>query len=425
MKNQLYAQTNLSVRPRTPTGFSWAIFFELCILVLVCWLTYTKIQAQPSPVYLFIATAALLATWTLGVGLHRFFYPISGSGLHMLLVPAVGLAITLAACAVFRTYYSLTTLGILFSVSTLVLFATRLVLRRNIRPFNALLVGESPLANELAESPLLGLTMFHGVPARADWDIVISGALDAEHLDAYKVWIAEGELNNRMQISDVKALELFRGRIPVESINQRWKSFVSVRSRNYARLKRVLDVAFVVILSPLLLLITLVTAAGVLLVNGRPLLFKQPRTGLMGESFIVYKFRSMREDSESNGPQFAGENDSRITPFGRFIRKFRLDELPQFWNVLRGDMSIIGPRPEQVAFTDEFNRQLAGYELRHLVRPGITGWAQVTQGYAAGIDETEIKLSYDLYYLRHQSLWLDIMIVARTIGTILTGFGSR
>jgi len=133
----------------------------------------------------------------------------------------------------------------------------------------------------------------------------------------------------------------------------------------------------------------------------------------------------MCQDSEKSGAQFAQANDMRVTRVGKFIRKTRIDELPQFFNILKGDMSLIGPRPEQRTFVEQFEKEIPFYAYRHVVRPGITGWAQVTQGYAADADETRIKLEHDFYYIKNFSLWLDILIVLKTIRTMLTGFGAR
>src|SRR5690606_8449600 len=144
-----------------------------------------------------------------------------------------------------------------------------------------------------------------------------------------------------------------------------------------------------------------------------------------GRPFRMVKFRTMRLDAEAGGAAFAANGDARITKTGRFLRKFRLDELPQFWNVLRGQMSIIGPRPEQVAFARDFEGEIPLYGLRHSVPPGITGWAQVTQGYAASADETLEKLRYDIYYIKHLSLVTDVKVLLRTAATVLTGFGAR
>jgi len=123
--------------------------------------------------------------------------------------------------------------------------------------------------------------------------------------------------------------------------------------------------------------------------------------------------------------RFAKTGDQRVTRVGTVIRKFRLDELPQFWNILVGDMSLIGPRPEQVGFVEQFERDIPYYSYRHLVRPGVTGWAQVNHGYAADHEETRKKLEHDLYYVKHFSFWLDLLIAFKTVGTIFTGFGAR
>ena len=128
---------------------------------------------------------------------------------------------------------------------------------------------------------------------------------------------------------------------------------------------------------------------------------------------------------QSAAPQFALDQDPRITHWGRFMRKTRLDEIPQLWNVLLGSMSLIGPRPEQTAFVRQFAEEIPSYPYRHLVRPGLTGWAQVHQGYASGTEGTAVKLSYDLYYVAHYSLAMDLLIIAKTVRTVLTGHGAR
>lgn len=193
----------------------------------------------------------------------------------------------------------------------------------------------------------------------------------------------------------------------------------------YAPYKRLLDLGTVLVFGLPILLTSLVVAVIVLIDMGRPVLFWQRRIGQDGKPFQLVKFRTMRRDSEQAGAQFAQHGDQRVTPIGQILRKFRLDELPQFWNVLRGEMSVIGPRPEQENFVHRFNNEVHLYAVRHWVKPGITGWAQVTQGYAASTEETITKLRYDLYYIKHYSFWLDARIVSKTIWTILTGFGAR
>lgn len=192
----------------------------------------------------------------------------------------------------------------------------------------------------------------------------------------------------------------------------------------YDLFKRILDFSIVLILMPLWFPLGLLVALAVKIDSPGPAIYSQIRTGLHGIPFRIYKFRSMRFEPLAQA-QFAQKDDPRITRLGHFIRKTRLDEIPQLWNILRGDMSLIGPRPEQEKFVQQFAEQIPSYPYRHLVRPGLTGWAQVQQGYAASTDETVIKLSYDLYYVTHYSLAMDLLIVLKTVKTVLTGQGAR
>ncbi|MDH3000855.1 glycosyl transferase [Chelonobacter oris] len=193
----------------------------------------------------------------------------------------------------------------------------------------------------------------------------------------------------------------------------------------YSLIKRSIDVLLVIVTFPVTLPIMLLTAFAVSLESEGGALFIQKRVGQGGKEFSIYKFRSMCKDSEKDGAQFAASCDMRVTSIGKFIRKTRIDELPQFFNVLKGDMSLIGPRPEQKAFVDQFEREIPFYSYRHIVKPGISGWAQVVHGYAADVDDTRIKIEHDFYYIKHFSLWLDILIVFKTLKTMLTGFGAR
>ncbi len=156
-----------------------------------------------------------------------------------------------------------------------------------------------------------------------------------------------------------------------------------------------------------------------------PILYRQTRVGELDENFDVFKFRSMRTDAELNGAQWAKENDSRVTKVGAIIRKIRLDELPQIWNVFRGDMSFVGPRPERPQFVDEFDKKIPYYRKRHRVKPGITGWAQLCYPYGASEYDAVQKLQYDLYYVKNYSLFLDVTIIVHTIEIILWGKGAR
>ena len=219
-------------------------------------------------------------------------------------------------------------------------------------------------------------------------------------------------------------LESLTGRVKIEHLSE--NIFGSLQpSEFYSFLKRVGDLFLVVVSTPIWVPIIFFTGVFIKLESRGPVFFTQERVGQGNRSFTVFKLRSMCQESEKNGAQFASANDARITRIGHFIRKTRIDELPQFINVLMGNMSLIGPRPEQRVFVEQFEHDVPFYSYRHVVKPGITGWAQVTHGYAADADDTKIKIEHDFYYIKHFSLWLDILIVAKTIRTIFTGFGAR
>jgi exopolysaccharide biosynthesis polyprenyl glycosylphosphotransferase len=216
------------------------------------------------------------------------------------------------------------------------------------------------------------------------------------------------------------------GRVPVRHLNAAW--FISVLHfyrRPYGQAaKRAFDL---VVGSAGLLLTAPLFPAIALLVRRTPgpAIFRQERLGEGGKVFTIYKFRTMRADAEEGQPIWAEERDPRATGTGRFLRRTRLDELPQLWNVLRGDMSIVGPRPERPEFVDELQETVPFWTRRHMVKPGITGWAQVRRGYTSDAEGTAEKLSYDLWYLRHRSLVIDLAICARTVTTLVSGAGSR
>lgn len=186
----------------------------------------------------------------------------------------------------------------------------------------------------------------------------------------------------------------------------------------YALAKRLIDIAAVLILAPIALLVLAVASLAILVSMGRPILFVQDRVGLHGKVFRIYKLRTMRVNDKS-APQIAtARNDNRITPLGKLLRRCHIDELPQLWNILKGDMSLIGPRPEQPALVKEYSACISHYDLRHLVRPGISGWAQVRYAYASTVDETRKKLEYDLYYIQQFGPALDLHIAALTLAVL-------
>jgi exopolysaccharide biosynthesis polyprenyl glycosylphosphotransferase len=222
--------------------------------------------------------------------------------------------------------------------------------------------------------------------------------------------------------------EEMMGRVPIEHLESDWviRSFVDqVRTRGtYELAKRIMDIAGGIVGMIFLLLIYPFTALAIVLESGFPIFYSQSRLGRGGSEFKIYKFRSMRQNAEANGEaKLASENDPRVTKVGNFLRRSRLDEMPQFWSVLRGEMSLVGPRAERPELVREFQKQIPFYRARLLVKPGLTGWAQINYGYVSNVKETSVKLEYDLYYIKHRTLNLDFSIVLRTIGTVLRRTG--
>ncbi|MFP6901423.1 MAG: exopolysaccharide biosynthesis polyprenyl glycosylphosphotransferase [Opitutales bacterium] len=212
-------------------------------------------------------------------------------------------------------------------------------------------------------------------------------------------------------------------RVPPDYVDESWLARLDLRVRHpiFHRAKRFLDVmiavAGLIVLSPLLLLATL----AIVLESGGPVFFSQRRVGFLGRPFTLHKLRTMRRDAEAEGARWASEGDSRVTRVGKFLRRSRIDEIPQFWNVLRGEMSIVGPRPERPEFVEKLNEEIPLWPCRHLVKPGLSGWAQIRFRYAAGSDASKEKLAYDLYYLKNASLLLDLQIILSTLRSVAKG----
>jgi exopolysaccharide biosynthesis polyprenyl glycosylphosphotransferase len=252
--------------------------------------------------------------------------------------------------------------------------------------------------------------------------IVIPGTRDDLPV-AVRLGLVHANLLGARILREVDLIEEVEERIPVLAVDTWWLIERELQpgavSAGEQVFKRSLDLLVAVPLLVALLPVLLATAVAVRLTSRGPALFTQIREGLGRRPFTIYKFRTMRIDAEAGGARWATANDPRVTPIGGFLRKSRLDELPQLWNVIRGDMSLVGPRPER----PEFNRMLCDripwYDLRHLARPGLTGWAQVRYPYGASVEDAIAKLEYDIYYLRHASPAFDLRILVRTIAVVL------
>ena len=263
-----------------------------------------------------------------------------------------------------------------------------------------------------------------------------------ENLGVSEVVLALEERRNALPLQDLlriktagvhvndfsSFIERETGRVDLDTVNPSWlifsDGFSSGRAISSAA-KRVFDIAASLLLlaltAPLILLFALIVK-----IDSRgPAFFRQTRVGLYGETFDLIKLRSMRTDAEVNGAQFAQENDPRVTRVGRFIRKVRIDELPQTWSVLKGEMSFVGPRPERPEFVSDLEEKLPYYAERHMVKPGITGWAQINYPYGANLEDSRHKLEYDLYYAKNYSPFLDLLILLQTLRVVLWPEGVR
>jgi len=233
---------------------------------------------------------------------------------------------------------------------------------------------------------------------------------------------------NGVVVEDATTLmERFLGKLPLEGLNPSTLIFthgfnVKASQQIFRRLISMavsfIGLAICLPFIPFIILAVRLSSPG-------PIFFKQIRVGLRGRHFSVIKFRTMRQDAEAKGAVWATKNDPRVTTLGRFMRKTRLDEIPQLWNVLRGEMGFVGPRPERPEFVQWLTSEIPFYELRHMIRPGITGWAQVRYHYGASLEETKQKLEYDLYYVKHLSVGLDLLIMFETIKTIILRRGAQ
>jgi exopolysaccharide biosynthesis polyprenyl glycosylphosphotransferase len=357
---------------------------------------------------------------------------------------------SIAAAAVFSYLFRLQITSDLFFRSNLIpLFlllslwsaAVRVGLR-SLRPNRALerwnlvaLPREIPsLVHEWRQSPM-GTEALPNITELSE-EIAQASLLDGEALALSAGVINEASLQqfcqeavNRGQavFSVVELAEQELQRIPTRWIANQWLLFSAgidgQRTSLQKQLKRYADVLISLLLLLLSAPLLLLALSLVKLQDGGAVIYKQQRSGLLGQPFNVLKIRTMNLNAEATGAQWAQSNDQRITPVGYWLRRTRLDELPQLINVLRGEMSLIGPRPERPDLEQILEQEIPNYKLRHWMRPGLSGWAQVNMPYASSIEDSELKLSYDLFYLRNASLWLDLLILFKTIKIVLKAAG--
>ena len=337
---------------------------------------------------------------------------------------AVGLVLT-------RVYWSRPMFAITIVVWLGLALTHRAALRR--RPWSepmVIITGEKQLAEDIRNTPhadVIAVFERGEEPPAEPLDDGVSVVVDLRTVlsESMAQYVSSASIAGYRVRSLSEAYEEHTGRIPMVHLAEGWELVQPVARSSYAPVKQAVDVVLTVITAPLWLFLGAVVWGVVKLDSPGPVLYHQKRTGRNDKLFTLHKFRTMVIDAEEGGPRFAALDDPRITRVGCFLRKSRLDEIPQLWNVLRGDLSIVGPRPERPVFVEEYERSIPFYGSRHLIRPGVTGWAQVNYGYADDEADTVEKLTYDLYYVKHQSVWLDLHILGLSIWTVLTGFGAR
>ncbi len=331
---------------------------------------------------------------------------------------------------IFRLPYSVYYLVLSAGLGVVFCFVSQLVLRY----VTKIVIGYVPLGRcadllDIKHVQWIPLNQQLSILSKAElpFHAVVADLADQSLTANWERLLADITLQGIPVYNVLQVRESLTGRLPIKHLFENNLGSL-LPSQTYLLIKRVMDTLIIILSLPLVLPLALIVTLGIQwesrhLTTGP--LFKQKRVGQGGKLFTMYKFRSMVPTAEQKGAKMAVVGDARITKFGRFIRKTRLDELPQFVNVLKGDMSLIGPRPEQLDFVEKFNDSIPFYRYRHIVKPGISGWAQVMQGYACDEDETKVKLEHDFFYIKNFSLTLDLLIVIKTVQTMLTGFGAR
>lgn len=357
--------------------------------------------------------------------LKLFEFPRQNKAICILFVISIGYIGILTVFAALRIYYSRQFMLFSFIVSYISLYGILGISSKKVRKKYALLYSD----NSIREQEI----MAHGI------DLVSSLNDINDPFESFDgIVLKDFSFINDPETARIITREIFRGaklfsfaelyasltgKIPLEMFKP---ELIKPKETSilYPALKSLFERLVCIIFFLPAAILGLIVSLFIVLDDGLPVFFSQERVGFKGRPFRLIKFRTMKKDAELNGPAFANNNDHRITRIGRIIRKLRLDELPQIINIIKGEMSLIGPRPEQVPFAREFEKTIPFYSLRYNILPGLTGWAQIHSGYAANLDQTKEKLEYDLYYLFNQSLLLDLVIIFKTIKIIFTGHGA-
>ncbi|WP_181169524.1 sugar transferase [Mesorhizobium sp. B2-4-4] len=389
-----------------------------------------RIAFKPDAVYvanLQVTVAAAVIAHVAGFLAYRRIGNFPGVAAASYILPTFVLSYGLVFLTIFffRFEYSRFQAAASFTQSTLWYFGLSII-TRHLEPYRLVVIpgGNVERLRTLPGVHWFWITSPGTVIERANGVVVdLRADLDAE----WERYIADRALSGTPVYHVKQVSESLTGRVEIEHLSENTLGSLNP-NQAYLKIKQAIDwisaLVMVVALSPFVVLIALL----IRLDSEGPVLFRQPRIGYRGRTYTVYKFRSMRQQAgigSDKDKAITKRDDDRITRIGRFLRKFRIDELPQAINILRGEMSWIGPRPEAVVLSHWYEAELPFYRYRHIVRPGVSGWAQVNQGHVAAVDDVMEKLHYDFYYIKNFSPWLDVLITLRTIKTMITGHGAR
>lgn len=351
-------------------------------------------------------------------------YPGVAVARSILPVLAIIFGALVAIIAGFRVEYSNKVIGFCFGAIVATRFAITAV-RSRAKGLLYYVVpgGRTELVKELRGAAVLTLLSptLDGLP-----DCAIVADLNADLSPDWERFLAEAAIAGRPVYHYKQVWEVETGRVQIEHLSENGFGAL-VPSFAYQKAKRAIDLTFAFFSLPFIVAVICICAIAIKFETKGPVFFRQRRMGFRGIEFNVLKLRTMTEANggEDRAQSITQAGDKRITKVGAFLRRTRLDELPQIVNILRGEMSWIGPRPEAVSLSQWYEAEIPFYRYRHIVRPGISGWAQVNQGHVAAVAEVDQKLQYDFYYIKNLSYWLDIVIILRTIRVVLSGFGSK
>jgi lipopolysaccharide/colanic/teichoic acid biosynthesis glycosyltransferase len=395
--------------------------------VLAPWLLRVQLQPEGDLVGLEASVAGSAAALIGGYyGFRRLSrYPGVRASYHILPSFGVAFAVVLAIFFFFRFDYSRAHFLASFLVCVLWYYVVYFKLQRQQR----LTIGIVPFGEISGLYGIPDVSWIELTDPRAgalQFDAIVAD-LRADIPDDWERFLADRALEGNLVMHVKQIEESLTGRVAIEHLSENTLGSL-IPGIVFAKFKRLADLATAAAALPLLLPVMLLVALLIRLDSPGPILFRQQRMGYRGKPFLMFKFRTMTEGPSHPDPRLAAmtrDADNRVTKLGKVLRHYRIDELPQVVNILRGEMSWIGPRPEAVPLSLWYEAELPFYRYRHIVRPGITGWAQVKQGHVADMDEVLWKLHYDFYYIKNFSFWLDVLIIARTIRTVLSGFGAR